>query len=253
MTRLDEGLVELLHHLERLRIDTGDDLRRVHQRPRRVPWIDPFRAVAEVEVAARDEARPVLEHRADQLLGRPRVGRRLENHRGARAQIPGERLRGALDVGQVRGAVAQRGGDRDDRDIEPGERSRARRRHEPTGLQRRGQDLGGDVLDVRLPRREELGALAVDVVADDMVTNLDGAHRQRQADVPLPDDRDLARRKGCHTFSALVRSRPLPLPVRGGSHAVELSARTIATEHRSAQHRPRFGSENSTRLAGATP
>ena len=50
------------------------------------------------------------------------------------------------------------------------------------------QLLRRDVLDVGLAGGEPLDPVLVDVEADDVVADLDGAHGQRQADVALTDD-----------------------------------------------------------------
>ena len=47
----------------------------------------------------------------------------------------------------------------------------------------------GDVLDVGLRRQQALDPVLVDLVADDVVADLDGPHGEGQADVALTDDR----------------------------------------------------------------
>ena len=62
----------------------------------------------------------LLEDRHHQLLGRPRVGRRLEHHRRARLRCSAEVSRRVLDEAQVRQGLAQRGRNGDDREVEAG-------------------------------------------------------------------------------------------------------------------------------------
>jgi hypothetical protein len=49
---------------------------------------------------------------------------------------------------------------------------------------------GPDVAHLRLPGGQPFDAFVVEVEPDDGVTDLDGSHRERQADVPLPDQSD---------------------------------------------------------------
>ena len=127
------------------------------------------------------------------------------DHGGARAAGTGERTRGLLDVGQVRRAVAQRGGHGDDRDVEAGAGAGfgrwVQRAASSTAL-RSGQ---------RCPRRttarqEPFDPGLVDVVSDDFVPDLGGADGERQADVSLPDYCD------AHCPPALYRRTPKRLP-----------------------------------------
>ena len=135
--------VEVLHRGQRGVVDARHDLRRRGQGPGPVPGVDALRAVAEVEVGARGQPGPVFKPRQHLLLRGPRVGRGLHDHRGARAQVPGQRAAGRLDVGQVGQAVPQRRGDRDHGDVEAGAGVGTGRRPEPPGFQRRRELAAG--------------------------------------------------------------------------------------------------------------
>ena len=67
----------------------------------RVAGVDALGAVAEMEVGSGAEPRALLEDGGHQLFGRPRVGRGLEHHRGAGAQVPAHHAGRLLDVRQV--------------------------------------------------------------------------------------------------------------------------------------------------------
>ena len=111
-------VVEVLNGLEGGLVDAGDDLRGLLEAPDGVARVDPLRAVAEVEVGARDQARALLQDRREQLLGGAGVGGRLQDDGGSGAQVAGEGDRRLLDVAQVRGALVQRGRHGHDGDVE---------------------------------------------------------------------------------------------------------------------------------------
>jgi hypothetical protein len=189
---LHHAVVEALYGGERAGVDAGDDLGGVDERPGRVARVDALRAVADAEVAAGGEPGALLEDRDDQLLGRAGVRRRLEDDRGAGAQVAGERARGRLDEGQVRVALAQWRRHGDHGDVEAGAGAGLGRRPVAAALERRDQLRRRDVLHVGLARFEPFDPGLVDVVPDDVVPDLDRAHGERQADVPLPDDDELS-------------------------------------------------------------
>jgi len=99
-----------------------------------------------------------------------------------------------LYIGEVGVALPQRGGHGDDGDVEAGEGLGLARGQIAAGRQSGGQGLGGDVLDIGLPRGQALDAGGLDVEADDVVTDLNGAHGEGQADIALPEDDKLGRR-----------------------------------------------------------
>ena len=72
------------------------------------------------------------------------------------------------------------------------------RRHVPAGAESASRAVVGDVLDVGLARRQQLDPRRSDVETDDIEPDLDGPHRQRQADITLTDNHNLH----------VVRSRP---------------------------------------------
>ncbi len=187
---VDDGRVERRHGVERSGVHSGHHLGRGDQGPRGVARVDPLGAVAEVEVGAGGEPGPLLQDRRDQVLGRPRVGGRLQRDRGPGPQEPGQRPRGLLDVPEVGDPVAQRRRYRDHRDVEPGARTRLGRRPVRAAVQDRPQLARCDVLDVRLAGRESLDPLLVHVVPDDLVPDPRGANGEREPDVALADDDD---------------------------------------------------------------
>src|SRR3989442_280716 len=87
---VDQAVVEALHGSPGGLVDTGDHLGGAGKRPLGVAGVDPLRAVPEGEVCTGYESRPLLQDGADQLLGRARVGRGLENHGSAWADVAGQ-------------------------------------------------------------------------------------------------------------------------------------------------------------------
>ena len=96
---------------------------------------------------------------------------------------------GVDDVAQVRLAlVGERGRDAQQDGVAVGERSRIGRRRQ--AVADRGEAVVADILDAAVALREELDGPGVDVEADDVVARLGERDRERQADVPEPDDPD---------------------------------------------------------------
>ena len=107
----------------------------------------------------------------------------------------------SFDVAEVRGSLAERGGDGDDGDVEASEVGGV-----GTGPQRAigeqgGQAVVADVLDVGRTGGELADAGLVEVVADDLVALLGGPDRKRKPDVALAHD-----------------DHALAVPVRAGGH-----------------------------------
>jgi hypothetical protein len=94
-------------------------------------------------------------------------------------------------VGEVRDAVAQRRRHRDHADVEAGGVGVVVAGPVAPGRQGGGQPVGRYVLHERLAGAELLDPGDVEVDAHHVVPGLDGTHRERQADVPLPDQHHL--------------------------------------------------------------
>jgi hypothetical protein len=112
------------------------------------------------------EAGLLLEDRGNEVLGGAGVGRGLEDDGGTGAQVAADGSGGANDEGQVGHAVVERGGHRDDSDVEVLGVARRVRGAVAAGLDGGGQPLGADVLDVRSPRLEGLDLDGVELQAD---------------------------------------------------------------------------------------
>ena len=93
--------VELRRELRAVGREAADDLRHVVRLERRVARIDALGREGEEEVDAGLEAGR-LEHRLDDFVGRPRIGRRLEDDQHARMQVLRDALDRRDDVGHVR-------------------------------------------------------------------------------------------------------------------------------------------------------
>ena len=185
---LDEPPVEPVDVGQRRGVDPRHDLRRVDQGPRAVARIDTLGAVAEEEVLACGQTRAVLQDRADDLLGRAGVRRRLQHDGRAGPHVAGELGGRVLDVRQVGNAVLQRGGNRDHGVVEAGALSRFVGDAVQAGRQHGVEPLVAHVSDKGLPGGEEFDAKFVHVEADDLEADLGGSHRKRQSDVSLPND-----------------------------------------------------------------
>jgi hypothetical protein len=212
---LDDIAVEGRDRGPRGVVHPGDDLRCVPQTPDRVGRVDPLRAVAEVEVGPRAQARPSLQDRREDLLGGSGVGRRLQHDAGTSGQVRPEHARSVLDVVQVGEAVAQRGRHADHRGPEAREIAGVVARGEPARPQRSGQVGVADVVDEALAASQPVDPALVHVEPDDVVADLDGTDRERQPDVALADHDHPAvagtRHGGLLTFSrSSGRARPRP-------------------------------------------
>ncbi len=166
----------------------ADDLRRVGDRVIGAPRVDALGRVGEVEVRAGAQARG-LEQRQQDLAGGPRVGRRLQDDGLPPREHPGDGRGRRAHVGEIRLAlVGKRRGDADQDRVAAAQGRRLARRGQAPAERR--QRLGGDVLDVALPRGEPSDALGVVVEADDVDTRLAEGEGERQAHVAEADDPD---------------------------------------------------------------
>ena len=203
---VDEGVVEAPDGLEGRLVDAGDDLGRVDEREGRVAGVDALGAVAQEEVVAGDEPRPLFEDGSDQLLSRPRVGGRLQDHGGARPDVAGQGGGCLLDIGEVGVALPQRRRNGDHREVEARRRAGVGRRLVSARVEGGPQPVVADVLHERLADGEALDPVLVDVVADDPVALVDGPHGQWEPHISLTDDDEL----GGRHFGHALRVRALP-------------------------------------------
>ena len=187
---VDQGPVEAVDPLQGGFVYSRDDLGCVRQSPDRVTGVDALRAVAHEEIFACDQARPLFEHRHHEFLRRAGVRRRLQHHEGARADVPGQCARGALDEGKVWATFGQGRRHGDDGYIEPGARPALGGCVIPARIHCGLEILAVDVLDEGLADVEHLRPHLVGVIADDLIADVDASHRQREPDVSLPDDDD---------------------------------------------------------------
>ena len=188
---VDERREERVDHRQPLGRRPADHLGGVDQPVRGVARVDPLGRVPEEELVG-GQPGTLREDRGEQLGGRSRIGRALEDHAATRTQMLCQVGAGHLDVRQVGQPVAQWRRHADDRDVEPCDVGRVRSRP-VAGRKRPRQFVVGDVAHVRLTCLERLHAFDRRVEADDGEPDLDGTHRDRQADVPLPDHDDLRR------------------------------------------------------------
>jgi hypothetical protein len=171
-----QPVVELAHPFEGGVVDAGDDLGGVRQAPRGVPRIDALGAVAQEEVGAGTQPAAGLQDRADHLLGGAGVTGGLQHHQGTGPQVRGEGSGCGLDVGQVGGAVGERGRDGHDSSVEASTHGGAGGGDEPAGAQTLAEHLVADVLDVGPAGAQGIDPVVGDVVTGDHMTGLDGAH-----------------------------------------------------------------------------
>ena len=100
-----------------------------------------------MEVGAGGEAGARFEDRGEALLGRARIGGRLQHDRGTAGEERRQLGARHIDEGEVGDALAQWGGHRDDGDVEGRDPVEARHRLVPPGGEG-GSHLGvGDVFD----------------------------------------------------------------------------------------------------------
>ncbi len=242
----DEGVVEGLDRLEAAGGDARDELRGLREAVLGIARVDPLGAVAEVVVAPGDEARALPDQAGEELLGRSRVGRRLEDDERARPQVGAERPGGVLDVGEVGPALPEGRGDGDDRDVEAGERPWVRGWPVAARRERRGEGVGGHVLDVGVARPEALDSVLVDVEADDPVACLDRRHGEGEADVTLAQHRDPYLR-GRHPLIVVRCGQCVKASRRAGGLDTVLPVTSETTVAR--RHEPAFIYDSSVRLA----
>lgn len=100
------------------------------------------------------------------------------------------------------GEAAERGGDRDHRDVEALGVVVVGGREIATGSDRLLQLLRRDVIDVRLTGVQSGDPHAVDIESDDGHAHLHGAHGYRKPDISLTDDDSF------HVHSSMVWANP---------------------------------------------
>ena len=158
-------------------------------------------ASSRLEVDTGLQGAVLLEDRHEDLLRRPGIGRRLQDHGAAFPDSRSDDGCRARDVRQIGHAVAHRGGHGDHGDVERVDRRRVTDRSVPPRREGRRDLLVGDVLGGGLPVAETSDLVLVDVAADDTMADLHGAQGEGQTDVPLTDEQDVANPR-----------HPLPLP-----------------------------------------
>ena len=150
------------------------------------------------------------------------------------AEVAGHQARRRLDEGEVGDPFVQGGRDVDDGDVEvrPAARDRrwARSARDAQGLL---QAVVGDVPDVRAARGQQLDAFGVEIEADDVVADLDGAEGERQPDVALADDGQSSR-----SLTGGRRGSCRDLFGAGAGCSRRRSARTAGTRPRRRPGRP---------------
>ena len=197
--------VQRARALEALGRHAADDLRRGAQGVVGAARVDPLGREGEVERARPRLQARLLEQRRQPLARGARVGRRLEHDELALLEHARERGAGGDQRLQIGLAVlVQRGRHRDDDGVDLRQRRVARRRVQ--ALAHGGEPLGGDVLDVARPGLDRRDLGGVGVKRDDVVAGLGELDRQRQPDVPEPDDAD-AHAGRCLFHAVVPRSR----------------------------------------------
>jgi hypothetical protein len=131
---------------------------------------------------------PLLEHRHEDLVGRPRVRRALQDDQHVLVDVLRHLLGGVDDIGEV-GVLrlAQRRGDADVDRIGLRQRGKIGCDPQKPGRQRVPDRLGGNIADVRLPRAEGPDFRAVHVDADHRNAGPGVFHGERQPHVPQAD------------------------------------------------------------------
>jgi hypothetical protein len=123
--------------------------------------------------------------------GRTGIRRRHQHHELPRAQVEGDGVGGGADERQVGLAVsAERRRHAEQNGIALGEPVEIRRGLRAAADERRPHPLVGDVADVARAAAELLGAVEIDVEADDVEAGLGEDQRDRQADVAQTDHAD---------------------------------------------------------------
>ena len=183
----DHGLVDAGDDVERRLVLAGHDLGDPGEGVLPVAGIDPFRRVPDREVPSAREPRRVLEHRDAFILRHSGIHRRLEHDDVAAFETPAHGTRRREQRPQVRlPGVVDRRGSRHDVEVRLAELPRvAGEAHIGPGELRR-IDLARAV---RAPA-QLLDSAGVDVESDDARPSAE-RDRDRESDVPEPDDRDL--------------------------------------------------------------
>ena len=150
--------------------------------------IDPFRRHREMEVLASLHPRALLEDRLQDLPRRARPRRRLEHDHlpplDDRCQAPG----GALDVGEVRLALArERRRQRDQHRVCVLHLVVVARGNDEPFLRQHGQALGSDVLDVALAPVEGVHDVGLHVDEQHPLAGLPEGGRERHTDIAGAD------------------------------------------------------------------
>src|SRR6476469_822716 len=123
-----------------------------------------------------------------QLFGRAGVRSRLEYDSRTAAKAIADRRGRDLDVTEIGRALAERRGDGDDRDVEAVDVVEAGDGPVPARGNDRSQRVVSDVLDVRVARVQSLDLRCIRIEPDDVESDLDGPHGEREADIALADD-----------------------------------------------------------------
>ena len=172
------------------RVDAADDLRDGLGVEVRVARILALGREGEQEVVgARQAGR--LEQRQHFLVGRARIGGRLEHDQLALAQARGNRLGRVVDVRQVGFAVgAERRRDADENRVALRQAVEVRGHREPTAVDGRLDPVRADVPNVGLAARQGVDLLCVDVQPEHAEARLLEHEGEGESDVALPDDAD---------------------------------------------------------------
>ena len=184
----DDLTVEERGHLAAHGRNAADNLRDVPDREAAVPRVDPLRRKDEVKVRA--DPKPLgLEHGEQELLGRPGIGRRLEDDQLGGAEMAGDLLRCGDDEGDVRILrFPQGGGNADDDRVGLREDRGVGGGGVPPVSDRLLESRTLDVLNVRAAEIQGSNPIQVRLQPCDTepcAGELDG---QGKADVALPDD-----------------------------------------------------------------
>ncbi len=190
--RRDHGVDDLAVELDRasgaLLGEAANDLRGVADAVHGIARVDALRRVGEVEVDPRGEPTLGLENRADDVVGRTRIGRGLQHHERAGAQGVPDRQRGRGHRTEVgRGVLTEGGrhtdhddiGDREGRGVRSGDEAVLVHRH----------DVGvGQVVDVAVALVEPGDGVASDVEAGDVEPGGHCLLGERHTDIAEADD-----------------------------------------------------------------
>ena len=187
---VDDLAVEHCRQRRALGRETADDLGNVLHGERRVRGVDPLRREGQEAVDARPAAAR-LEHRGQQLLRRPRIRGRLEDHELGGSEPRGRFLGGGRDEGDV-GILRfpQRRRHADDHRVALGEAGEVGRRLVAADLDSRPEHVVRHVGGVRSAGVEVRHAIDARVEAGHGEADPRELDGERKADVALTDDAD---------------------------------------------------------------